>query len=1008
MPYFNIINDCSMRKKTIQLWGLSALFIFLSFSTFAQNKTVTGTVKDKDGAGVAGASVTVKGTNIGTNTSANGSFSVTAPSSASTLVVSYVGFAPQEVPISSGNMDIVLKPATSNDLNEVVVVGYGSVRKKDLTGSVASVTAKEFNTGQINSPEQLLQGKVPGIQITNSSGQPGGLTIVRIRGNNSIRAGNNPLYVVDGIPLDGRSARPGFSSSSVGASPPADPLTFINPNEIAQIDILKDASASAIYGSRGANGVVLITTKKGQTGNPKIDVNATAGLGGVMRKVDVLSSSEYRAALAKFGAPLSDSGANIDPFDELLQKPAVTQNYSIAMGGGGEYGKYRASFFMGDQDGILKKTNLKKYVGNVNGQYKFLDKRLSIDFSGTVANIREQVAPIAQNSGSNGSLISLALIWNPTLALKRANGLYNQTNPSGQINPLALSDAYNDYVDVTTLLGNVSAGYKFTDWLEYKMLLGVNYSTGDRKAEVQGWLTGTGNTSGKGEAGVFQNKLKSSIITHTLNFTKDLSQNFNLNVVAGYEYWKTNFEGSGLYVYDFKFNLDQATRTNIHYYDRMSAGNRANMDAPGYFKEPTTEIQSYFARAVGNIQDKYLITATLRVDGSNKFGRNNRYAFFPSVAAAWNIDHEDFMKDNNVFQTLKFRAGYGQTGNQEFAGDAPLDVYSFTGYGNFSSIHYGNPDLKWETVSSYNFGIDFGILNNRLYGSIDYFNKRTNDPVILQVVSQPQPPGSGGVVYKNITDAYVENKGVEISLGADIVKTENVTWNVTGNVTFLKNRFNYPAAGVYPLILTGALHGQGTSGAYAQAIAHDQPINVYYLPRFEGFDKDGIGIYSRTPEYTGDPNPSTYLGFNTDLTYKKWNLNIGAHGSFGNYLYNNTLMSVLNISNIIGGRNISSTLVNSGESVANPISTSTRFMEKGDYFKVHNATLRYTFGNIGKYLKNFNIYVSGNNLFVISNYTGFDPEVNVDKALNGVPSLGIDYIGFPTQRTILFGLNFTL
>jgi len=561
------------------------------------------------------------------------------------------------------------------------------------------------------------------------------------------------------------------------------------------------------------------------------------------------------------------------------------------------------------------------------------------------------------------------------------------------------------------LLANFRVGYKFTDWLEYKLLYGVNYSVGDRRAEVLGWIRATGgNAPGNGEAGVFGNKLKSSTVTHTLNFTKDVSDKLSLSGVAGYEYWTTDYEGNGAYVYGFNYNLQQVVNpsTNlIHYYDNMNSGKQANLN---YFssKDPKVEIQSYFARATANWDDKYLLTATIRADGSNKFGSDNKYAYFPSVAAAWNIDHEDFMKDNNIFQTLKFRAGYGETGNQEFAADAALDVYRYNANGQSGAAHFGNPKLKWETVKSYNFGIDFSVLNNRVFGSIDYFHKKTTDPVILLVASQPQPPGSGGQIFSNINSASVENKGVEFVLGADVVKGTDLQWTVTANATFLKNTFDYPIAGTSPFILTGALHGQGTSGAFSQAIAHNQPINAYFLPIFKGFDKDGIGIYSETPEFAGDPNPSSYVGFSSDLTWKKWNLSIGMHGSFGNYLFNNTLMSVLNISNIVGGRNIASQLVNSGESVANPISTSSRFMEKGDYVKMHNATLKYTIGNVGRSLKNLNVYISGNNLFVISNYSGFDPEVNVDKALNGVPSLGIDYIGFPTQRTILLGVNFSL
>lgn len=995
-----------MRKKLFS-FAITGIFLFFSLSILAQSKTVTGTVTDEDGAGVAGASVVVKGSNLGTNTNANGAFSITVPASARTLVISFVGLSSEEVSIGDGPLNVKLKNAASNDLNEVVVVGYGSVRKRDLTGSVASVTSKEFNTGQINSPEQLLQGKVPGVQITNSSGQPGGLTIVRIRGNNSIRSGNNPLYVVDGIALDGRTARPNFGST-VGASPPADPLTFINPNEIAQVDILKDASASAIYGSRGANGVILITTKKGHTGATKIDANASVGVGSVMRKVDVLDAAGYRAALQKFDAPNSDSGLSIDPFDEILNKGALTQNYSVALGGGGENGKYRASFFLADQDGIIRKTNLRKYVGNLNGQFKFLDKRLSLDFNAAVADVTEDIAPISQDAGSGGNLISSALIWNPTLTLKRANGLYNQENPSGLVNPLALSDSYNDIADVVTLLGNISAGYKFTDWLEYKMLYGINYSTGNRRAEIQGWIRSIGgNAQNKGEAGVFQNTLQTSTLTHTLNFTKDLTEDLNINALAGYEYWTTNFRGFGNYVYDFSYNLEQAKQTNIHYYDNMGSGRQGNMQQFA-FRDPTVDIQSYFARATANYKDKYLLTATFRADGSSKFGRDNRYAYFPSFSAAWNIDKEDFMQDNNVVQNLKLRAGYGETGNQEFVSDAALDVFRPTSFGNLSQIHSGNRKLIWETVKSYNIGIDFATFQNRVYGSIDYFHKTTEDPVILQVASQPQPPGSGGAAYKNIDGAKVINYGVEVNIGVDAIKQADLLWQLNVNGTFLKNKFDYPPAGEFPLILTGGLHGQGTSNAFAQAIAHDQPINVYYLNDFQGFDKDGIATYSRTPQYAGDPNPKAFLGLTSDLTYKKWFLSIGAHGSFGNYLFNNTLMSVLNISNIIGGRNIASQLVNSGESVANPISTSDRFMEKGDYLKVHNVTLKYTFGDIGKYMKGLNVYIAANNLFVLTDYSGFDPEVNVDKALNGVPSLGIDYIGFPTQRTILLGLNFSL
>jgi iron complex outermembrane receptor protein len=401
------------------------------------------------------------------------------------------------------------------------------------------------------------------------------------------------------------------------------------------------------------------------------------------------------------------------------------------------------------------------------------------------------------------------------------------------------------------------------------------------------------------------------------------------------------------------------------------------------------------------------LTATFRRDGSSKFGSNNKYANFPAVAAAWTITSEDFMHDQKLFKTLKLRVGYGETGNQEFPANAALDVYQYTNNGTLTTLHFGNPDLKWETVKSVDAGIDFELLNGRIYGTVDYFNKKTTNPIILKTISQPFP---GASQYINITDAYVKNDGVEASVGGEIVNGKDFNWSASANVTFLKNKFVYPAAGTAPFLLTGALHGQGTSGAYSEAIANGQPLNVFWLPVFTGFDKDGIGTYANngTPQYVADPNPKAYMGFNTDIGYKKWNLNLGAHGQFGNKLYNNTAMSVLNISNIVGGRNIAEGLPGTSENVANNIATSTRFLEKGSYVKLHNASLTYTFGNIGNQVKNLKVSATVNNVFVISKYKGFDPEVNVDKALNGVPSLGVDYIGYPTQRTFLLGVSFQL
>lgn len=988
-------------KQTKLLFYLLITLLTLPSLAFSQQRTVSGRVTDSSNAPLADATVSVIGKSVSAKTKSDGTFTIAVPAGSTQLRVTYVGYTDRTVNVSSSNDISVAMTASSQNLNEVVVIGYGTARKRDITGSVATIGAKDFNKGQINSPEQLLQGKAAGVQITNSSGQPGGVTIVKIRGNNSIRSGNSPLYVIDGIQLDGRSARPSFNASGLGQTPEGDALTFINPNDIASIDVLKDASAAAIYGSRGANGVILITTKKGNSGPTRIDAAASVGFSNVLRKVDVLDANGYRSALSKYSAPVSDSGANVNAFDELIRK-SFTQNYSVALSGGNENGKYRASFFVSNQDGIILKSNLKKYVANFNGQYNFLDKKLSLDYNVMAANVGEHIAPISQDAGSNGNIISQALIWNPTLVLKRSNGLYNQENPSGQVNPLAFSAAYNDITSITTILASATASYKITPWLVYRLLGGVNYSNGNRDGEVQGWIKGTGGAD-HGAAASLNNQLSSQVITHTLNFTKDIARNFSLNALVGYEYFKSSYKGkfaSGSY---FDYNIDQNNLVPIHYYDNLQDAKQGNY-AISSFKNPTTEIQSYFARAIFNYNDRYLLTATFRSDGSSKFGSGNKYAYFPSFAAAWNLTSEGFMKNNTIFNSLRLRAGYGETGNQEFPADASLTYNQYGSNGSFNTNHFGNPNLKWETVKSIDAGLDFAILKGRIYGFIDYFNKKTEDPIFLQVITQPS---AGASIYTNITGASVKNSGLEISVGADIVKGKDFLWSANINVTTLKNKFINPAFGVRPYAFTGALNGQGTSNAYAEAISNEQPIDVFYLPAFKGFDKDGQGIYD-TASYAGNPNPNCLLGFSTDFTYKKFTLSIGAHGALGNKLYNNTAMSVLNVGNINGGRNMLASIVNTGESPANRITPSTRFLENGNYLKVQNLALRYNIGNVSNMIKNFGISASVNNLFVITKYSGFDPEVNVDKALNGIPSLGVDYIGYPTQRTFLFGVNFSL
>lgn len=988
-----------MNFKKISKVLLFPVVLLLTQVTFSQNKTVTGKVTDsKDSSAIAGASVLVKGSTAGTNTNAEGSFTLNVPTSVTTIIISAVGYTEQEVTITGGpvNVSLVAGGAGSN-LNEVVVIGYGAVRKRDLTGSVSTITAKNFNQGVVASPDQLIQGKVSGLMITNNSGQPGSATTVKIRGNNSVRSGNNPLYVVDGVPLDGRTPRPSIDiGRGLNRTPEANPLIYINPNDIASVDILKDASATAIYGSRGANGVILITTKRGQGGAPKVEVNASAGISGIMKRIDVLSAEEYRTTIAKYNVK-SDSGSSVDALDEIT-RTAVTQNYSLALSGGNENGRYRASFLASDQQGIVNNSGLKKYVGNLNGQYKFLDKRLSIDFGITATQYTEQIAPITDNAGSQGSLIAAALNWNPTYRLKNSSGLFNLTGGGGY-NPLALVESFNDRNKSTVILGNISAAYKILSNLEYKFLIGINHGTAVRKVDWDGWFNFPG-IAGQGLGVVTNGVLDSKTFTHTLNFNTDLSDDLSLNALAGYEYWTTDFSGSSTFAQGFATNLSQESRSSIPYTSILQSSTPSST-AIGSFEEPTVDLQSYFARAILNFRGKYLVTATIRADGSSKFGENNKYGYFPSVAAAWNISDEDFLKGNNIFNNLKLRIGWGKTGNQEFPAGASQEQYAFSSNTSLNLANVANPDLKWETTTATNIGLDFTILNNKIYGTLDFFKKNTTDVLFQLTAIQPAPSTQ---FFKNLPGNII-NKGVELSLGSMIVQSKNFSWELNVNGTYLTNEFtNFPG----PDVLTGSIDGQGVSDTYGQIISNNLPINAFWLKEFTGFDRDGNAIIAETPSYAGDPNPHYLLGISTTVAVKKFSFIVNARGAFGYKIYNNTATSVTNLGVITTGKNIGSFNLGSPQAVTDKVAASTRYLENGNFLKLGNATISYNLGNVGNYLKGANIYITGSNLFVLTDFQGFDPEVNTNKSNAGVPSLSIEYIPYPTPRSVTLGVNFSL
>jgi len=1000
-----------MKKKNFISSLLCSILVLSTLCVYAQNSNITGKVLDEKNEPLPGASIQIKELKKSVGTNTDGTFSIAGLANGRfTLVASYIGYVQQEkvVTVSGASASVVftMQP-DAQGLDEVVVVGYGTQRKSDLTGAVASVGAKDFNKGPLVAADQLIQGKVSGVQMINNSGQPGGATTVRIRGNSAVTGSGQPLYVVDGVALDGRSARPN-QSGGIGTSPGGNPLSFINPADIASMEILKDASATAIYGSRAAYGVVLVTTKRGQSGALKVDVNSSAGISNIMRKIDILDGNQYRDALNKYGLTSGDFGDNVDALDAIL-RTAYNQNHSLSLSGGGEDNKFRASFGYQDQQGIIEKTGFKRYSGAFNGNFKMLkSKKLGLDVSLLANQNNENIAPIVTDAGATGSLLTHALAWNPTRPLRNEDGSL-AIERGNIINPLAMSEAYNDRSNVSTILASLSPSYKFNDWLEYRMLLSVNYSKGERRSSTRSFINipsiqaEPANNFPGGYASVANNELITKQLTHTLSFNKEIASDLNLNAVIGYEYMDFINRGTDM-------NARGFGDIQVDYTDVMQAtapGNR-NLNS---FNDPTTQLQSYFGRATFNFKDRYLLTATVRIDGSTRFGENNRYGTFPSFAGAWNMKNEDFLADVTWLNQLKLRAGWGKTGNQEFPSGSSQRRYSI-GFGGGAQTrpinNNENPDLRWQSDEQMNVGVDFGLFDGRLSGTVDYFNKKTTDLLFPQTPQYPASPDAS-ITWINLPGEVI-NKGIELNLNGVIVENDNFRWDLGANATFVSNKVRN--LGENEIIRTGSLSGQGLSDVTVEVIQNDYPLFAFVTREYLGLDNEGFSQYTDDGFVfyrVGNPNPKVLLGISTAVDYKKFSFSANLNGAFGQDIYNNTANAVLPISNL-GSRNIAADLMNSSilESPANPIAASSRYIENGSYLKLANATLSYRVGDIGSSIKNLGVFVNGQNLFVITKYKGFDPEVNVSKSVNNVPSAGIDNVTYPSARTFNLGVNFSL
>ncbi len=1001
----------------IRKWSLM-LCLFLAINSLAvaeQNRlladlTVSGRVTDAaTNEGLAGASVVLKGTQRGTTTDSNGEYKIVVPDGNAVLVVGFIGFVSQEVAVGTRSTINVSLAASASDLAQVVVVGYGSTEKKDITGAVTSIKSTEFNRGVINSPEQLIQGKVAGVNVTSASGEPGAQQRITVRGPGGVRTGSTPLFVLDGLALD---------NSSTGGS--TNPLTFLNPQDIESIDVLKDASATAIYGSRGANGVILITTKRGKSGKATLNASASIGISNLSRPLGLFTADEYRKQVVALGGVLDDRGANTD-WQKEITRTAYTKNYNLSFGGGSDKTTYYGSVGVQRQEGILKNSNLDRYTGRINVSQKLLEDRLTVDVNLNASYTDNQRPPIDNSSGgsapgSPGSLVGGALAANPTYPAYDADGTPFKYQSGNPLTTLALQ---KDVASTTRIIANVSPSFRIIDGLVYKLNLGADYSTATQ--DLQSLASAVPQQDGRFEtvSSVNRNTLVENYLTYTLNRT-----NHDLTALVGHSYQKFFIQGRNFSINKFPISPIEPIYNPGLGQDLSLANNK-----PAGFAIQN-ELQSFFGRVNYQYRDKYLATATVRADGSSKFGSNNKYGVFPSFSLGWRISEEAFLK-NGPFTDLKLRAGYGRTGNQEIPAKitqalftsqvGPTTSYPLDNGNTYpagtSYTRLANPDIQWEVSNQTNIGLDFGLFKGALSGSVDYFNKISNNILLEVIPADPVQPAS--TFWTNVPDMTITNQGVELTLNYRYASLSGFRFDIGGNMTFIDNIVrNSP----YSVIQSGSASGSGLSSATINGYINGQPIGTFFLKDFTGFDEKGISTFRDTDGdgivtdkdrvAVGSALPTKQFNINTSTSWKGFDLSLNFNGVSGNKIYDNTANANFYKLRLSKGLNTTPEAIqNANESVNNSAPVSSRYLKNGSFFRLNNATLGYSLSpkliGMGRWIQGIRLSATGQNLFVITKYDGYDPEVSTDRTVNGISSYGIDYLSYPKPRTFVLGLNLT-
>lgn len=1025
---------------------------YLLFATFlcfasASAQEVSGTVSDETGP-LPGASVVVKGTTTGAQTDFDGNYTISNIGENATLVFSYIGYKAQEVVVGNQTTINITLSEDAEALTEVVVIGYGTTTVKDATGAVSAVNSEDFNGGVISSPEQLIQGKTAGVQISQGSGEPGSGVAIRIRGTSSVRSNNDPLFVVDGVPLPSGGSSSEGTNIGVGTSAARNPLSFLNPNDIESMSILKDASSTAIYGSRGANGVVIITTKSGRGGaqGGTWEFSSDLSFSSPAKTFDLLNRNEFLSAVTAFGGTATDLGNDTD-WQSLMTRNSTSTNNNLAYSQNYGSGNIRATFNYGKQFGIVQKSSQERVTGRVNWAQRLFNDKLRLDLQSTLSRVNDEAPPLSGSAGSTGDMLGAAYSANPTWP---ASSTYN---PGDRINPLNLLENWQSMVYTDRFLINFSASYDLIQDLTAKVTVGYDLSESTREASLTSKSFNVGSAAGNGRGALNDLTKENKLLELTLNYKVEFD-NSVLEALGGFSYQDFNSRGRNIQGWGYsttKLNnmadaLSQsadnleAKITGAYQQYGYSTGGDADLFVNRLFPNPasdrlgavsipvksvfgdtfnnTDELQSFFARANYSIADKYLFTATVRADGSSRFGENNRYGVFPSAAFAWKINEEDFMGD--AMSTLKLRLSYGITGNQDGLGYgrfARRQRYSGGSIGDggaisvpgISTVEFANPDLKWEETTQYNVGLDFGFANDRFTGSIDVYRKETKDLLLNIEAAQPSPQPT---FFQNL-DAIIVNQGAEFSLNYDILQGDDFDWNAGFNISYNKNEITDFAG----QIAAGTIRGAGLTNAFAQRLASGQPLYSFYLREFEGFDANGNPVHeggvdnqkflgkSALPDFTG--------GLSTSASYKNWSASMYFNGQFGNYIYNNTANAFFTGGAIGSSNNVTKDVIALAgqEGRFAEASVSTRFLEKGDFVRLQTASISYNVPLSEGLFKSMRLSLTGQNLFVITDYSGLDPEVSVvpggGDLLNGLPIAGIDYSAFPRPRTFTLGFNVT-